>query len=131
MGAWSWAKLNEVGMIDGELDISLLTRLCELRQIINLSDLQFLREVDKKVPTLLVTCKLNVVMHVKHEARNVAHTQQMLGTRTAVDQKKLRRQKGLNSRRQKGLNSRGQNIRTKEGRISRGCGGEKMDFIFC
>lgn len=123
MGAWSWAKLNEVGMIDGELDISLLTWLCELRQIINLSDLQFLREVDKKVPILLVTCKLNVVMHVKHEARNVAHTQQMLGTRTAVDQKKLRRQKGLNSR--------GQNIRTKEGRISRGCGGEKMDFILC
>lgn len=123
MGAWSWAKLNEVCVMDGELDISLLTQVCEQKQIINLSDLQFLREVNKKVPTLLVTCKLNVVMHVKHEAKNVAHTQRMLGTRTAVDQKKLRRQKRLNSR--------SQNIRTKEGRRSRGCGREKMNLILC
>lgn len=114
MGAWSWAKLNEVCVMDGELDISLLTQLCELKQIINLSDLQFLREVNKKVPTLLVTCKLNVVMHVKHEAKNVAHTQRILGTR-----------------RQKRLNSRSQNIRTKEGRRSRGCGREKMNLILC
>lgn len=64
--------------------------------------------MDKKVPTSLVTCNVNATMHVKPETGHIAHTQKMLGTKTAVVQKKPRRQKALNSR--------GQNIRINTGR---------------
>lgn len=75
------------------------------------------------MPTSLITCKLRVTMYVKQKAQHIAHTLQMLDTRTAADQKKPKRQKRSNSR--------GQNIRTKARRRDRRCGREKMDLILC
>lgn len=79
--------------------------------------------MDNKVPTSLLTSNLNAIMQVKHEAGCIAHAQQILGTKTAVVQKKPRRQNVPNSR--------VYNIRNKAGRRGGRRGREKMDLILC